>query len=247
MWTSSYRAAFLKNVLKAFHSNAENTNLLDHQLSKLLEGRYFFLDLKVNLVAFQNHAATSFKTLTEQYKSRMENKDYIKICRRWQSTEGELGSESIRGKLIRGDASAVSLFGVFKQLAFKISLPSKFLFRGLGKEIDDVEDLTATSLSAEVAWHLYSFGRLMIIYVADQEVHGLPIKCASKTGSSSDLEILLIDCKSKLVEDVDVDKDLLVKIMTLFLYETMKDKLHLETNDTFEPLSRETIKVYVYK
>ena len=42
----------------------------------------------------------------------------------------------------------------------------------MGKEYDDVEDLTATSLSAEIAWRLYSMNELMIIHVPSQKVHG---------------------------------------------------------------------------
>ena len=159
---------------------------------------------------------------------------YERICGLWRGFEGQKGTTGgIREELITAKANnqTTDRFKEIQEKARLIDIHSRFLYRGVSPsyEYGEVEDLTATSLSVEMALK-YGDRPFMVIYVPDGKVYGLPIYCsendAEHFGTNRDVEILLI--KPNLTElDAGTDnikdiKDMLegpTRIKQLKIYE----------------------------
>ena len=129
----------------------------------------------------------------KRFVGDQKKQEFETFCERWRGLEGQFGGDTMRGRLLEARAANESTddFELFKKLAFKVELPSQFLFRGVSpaKEYAALEPMTATSTSLKRAYN-YGILPFIVIYVPEKVVRGLPIVCE---GSGQDQEVLLVE------------------------------------------------------
>ena len=152
------------------------------------------------------------------YKERFKtlNSEYTRACNKiileWRSEYGEIyGDDNLRALLSEVDANqtqeqkhtkASEHRSLLHECGHTVDIGSHLLFRGTAKEVQPVEEFTATSLSFSSA---FKYGTpIMIIYIPTKQVHGLVIKDYEKQGGQGtdhDSEILLLNPKMRKCSD----------------------------------------------
>lgn len=187
----------------------------------------------------------------EKFKKFESNEICKTVISIWQSQYGEFNTKGNLREVLKkiDDEKIVGMTDEVKQeakdvrqsihsCAHEINIGSNLLFRGLGREIHEVEEFTATSMSFEVA--LQYTVPIMIIYVPTCVVHGLVIKLG--TAYDRQCEILLTNPEMEKAADT-VRDEVVNYISTANL--TENTGFHAEKYNLDQ--RRKHIQVWIYK
>ena len=209
-----------------------------------------------------------WKSIKTKYESQIKDRNKL-ICK-WQGFWGQLSVEGIRNKVypilpisLGGTAKSgtetkrpheIEELKKFMDHAFVIDIGTHFLFRGFGmKEFGRFEFLTATTLDLMITTNFTHGGNeIIVIYVPDGNVSGLPIQCNKEASSNAESEILLVNpCESiTKVTDTSVVDTVTSMVNEYINMKILEDMDEEEDKDQIERLKTNPVKyavsVYTY-
>lgn len=169
-----------------------------------------------------------------------------KVIRYWMGTAGQkrgYGKFTIRPHLYKESSEhhekAFAYFKTMYECAHVIDIGQTLLFRGNDEEFEfeDIEKLTATSLSVSVLGY-YNKGNAVFIYVPNKRVFGLAIDNFNEhsKGNNLDCEILLINPVVKEIQDVESNSQLAHELTTLQNYYKVRLGFEVDKISVYEYL-----------